>query len=112
MVWALVADTRLVRSADRGDTGQERPLPPQPINVLLALIDDHQGWIAMTGTPTTQCQSQAITLRHTADAGATWQSFDATGIAAVQCKTSFTQLEIGASRNGLPTACFRATSVC
>jgi len=37
VVWVMVADTRLFRSTDRGDTWQERPAPPQLPVALLAL---------------------------------------------------------------------------
>jgi len=43
VVWSLVADTRLFRSTDRGDTWQERPVPPQ-LPVIVSFIDDHEGW--------------------------------------------------------------------
>jgi photosystem II stability/assembly factor-like uncharacterized protein len=88
VIWALVANTRLFRSTDRGDTWQERPLQGQPVNPLVAFVDDHEGWVATVGTPATQCQSQSFALSHTADAGTTWSSLTVTGIAAAQCKNS------------------------
>jgi photosystem II stability/assembly factor-like uncharacterized protein len=90
VIWALVANTRLFRSTDRGDTWQERPLQGQPVNPLVSFIDDHEGWLATVGTPATQCQSQSFALSHTADAGATWSSLTVTGIAAAQCKNTVT----------------------
>jgi photosystem II stability/assembly factor-like uncharacterized protein len=90
VVWALVAGTRLFRSTDRGDTWQERPLPAQPANPLVSFIDDHEGWLATTGSPATQCQSQSIGILHTVDAGVTWQPLNVSGIDAAQCKNSLT----------------------
>jgi photosystem II stability/assembly factor-like uncharacterized protein len=90
VIWALVANTRLFRSTDRGDTWQERPLPPQAANPLFSFIDDHQGWLAATGSPATQCQTQSFALSHTVDAGASWQPVNVTGIAASQCKNNVT----------------------
>ena len=90
VVWALVGGTRLFRSTDHGDTWQERPVPAQVTNPLIAFIDDHEGWLAMSGSPVTPCQSQSIAISHTVDAGATWQALTVTGIAAPQCKSSIT----------------------
>lgn len=91
VIWALVAGTRLFRSTDRGETWQERPLLSGPlVNVIPSLIDDHEGWLAMPGSPATQCQIQGIALWHTADAGTTWERAAASGIADGQCKTGLT----------------------
>lgn len=86
VVWALVAATRLFRSTDRGDTWQERPLPQQRLNSLVSFIDDHEGWVAMSGSPGAQCQSQSVAISHTFDADATWEPVSVSGIAAAQCK--------------------------
>lgn len=88
VLWALVANTRLFRSTDRGDTWQERPLQGQPANPLVSFIDDHEGWVASVGTPAAQCQTQTFALSHTADAGTTWSSV--TVIAPAGCKSTFT----------------------
>jgi photosystem II stability/assembly factor-like uncharacterized protein len=93
VVWVLVAGTRLFRSTDRGDTWQERPLPAQPVNPLISFIDDHEGWLAQTGSPGPQCQSQSISISHTADGGTTWPSLPATGIATSQCKNGITFID-------------------
>ena len=91
VVWAIVAGTRLFRSTDRGDTWQERPLPPQPFNVTTpSFVDDRQGWLAMPGSPATQCQVQAVAVWHTSDAGANWRRLSPTGIADGQCKGPLT----------------------
>lgn len=85
VVWVLVAGTRLFRSSDHGDLWGERPLPPQPRNAQIAFIDDHEGWVAMPGSPATQCQAESLRLWHTADAGATWQRLAAAGVDPAQC---------------------------
>lgn len=90
VVWALVGATRLFRSTDRGDTWQERPLPPQSASIIVSFIDEREGWILRSGSPATQCQSQRIALWHTADTGATWEQVAATGIADGQCKVGLT----------------------
>lgn len=87
VVWAVVGGTRLFRSTDRGDTWQERSLPPQPGNAIPAFVDDHQGWLVIPGSPATQCQMQSVAIWHTLDAGATWQRLSPTGIADGQCKS-------------------------
>src|SRR5258707_4980610 len=74
VVWAFVAGTRLFRSTDRGDTWAERPVPPQPVNGLVTFIDDHECWFASLAQSAQQCNAQLLTLTHTTDAGATWQT--------------------------------------
>src|SRR5256885_4237357 len=87
VVWALVANARLFRSTDRGETWQERPLPAERSNPLVSFVDDHEGWLATRGTPVTaDCQSQSFALAHTADAGAAWTSVVGTGMASAKCK--------------------------
>src|SRR5256885_1417401 len=87
VVWALVANARLFRSTDRGETWQERPLPAERSNPLVSFVDDHEGWFATPGTPVTaDSQSQSSALAHTADAGAAWTSVVGTGMASAKCK--------------------------
>jgi photosystem II stability/assembly factor-like uncharacterized protein len=89
VVWALVANTVLFRSTDRGGTWQRRPLPPsadvQGVSEL-SFLDDRQGWLLQSGSAATQCEVQTTTIWHTSDAGSTWQRVDARGIADSQCK--------------------------
>jgi photosystem II stability/assembly factor-like uncharacterized protein len=93
VVWTVVADTRLFRSTDRGDTWQERPAPPQ-LPVVLSFFDDHEGWALVpqgVGVPPPAggaCTAPSVTLQHTSDAGATWQQLAATGLGAGPCKAS------------------------
>jgi photosystem II stability/assembly factor-like uncharacterized protein len=86
IVWALVAYNYLFRSTDRGGSWEQRPLPPQAVNAEIAFVDEREGWLSLAGSPATQCQAQQTTIWHTADAGATWQSLGASGIADNQCK--------------------------
>src|SRR5437868_3430132 len=87
VVWVLVANTRLFRSTDRGETWQERPLPAERSNPLFSFVDDREGWLVTRGTPVTaDCQSQSFALAHTADAGAAWTSVAGTGMASAKCK--------------------------
>jgi len=85
----LVAGTRLFRSADRGTTWAEKPLPPNfgTANPRISFVDEREGWLAMIGSPATQCQIQRVGLiAHTADGGATWESLTPSGIADGLCK--------------------------
>ena len=102
LVWALVANSRLFRSTDRGDTWQERPAPAQSADKLVSFIDDHEGWLATLGPVGTECQSQSVVaLSHTVDAGGTWSSLNVTGIPPTQCKSTMT---FTSSSNGFITA--------
>lgn len=110
VVWVLVAGTRVFRSTDRGDSWQERSLPSRPAN--LAFIDDHEGWMDTAGSPVTQCNGQRVAIWHTADAGATWEQLNATGIADGQCKgalafTDVTHGFLGAYSTSDPPAIYR-----
>jgi photosystem II stability/assembly factor-like uncharacterized protein len=100
-VWALVANTRLFLSTDRGDTWKEQKPPALTPTTLLSFIDDHEGWLAALGAPTASCQTQSFALSHTADAGATWSPLTVTGIPPAQCKNN---LAFRDATNGLVAA--------
>ena len=86
-VWALMVDQYLYRSTDRGRTWEQRPLPPNlGLPPSISFIDDHEGWLLTTGSPGTQCESEAAAIWHTADAGSTWEQLGSNGIALAQCK--------------------------
>src|SRR5205823_914897 len=81
VVWALVANARLFRSTDRGDTWTERPTPTPLVNPEIAFTSDSEGWMSLAGPAAAQCAQQSIAISHTADAGATWQAITPSGIA-------------------------------
>jgi photosystem II stability/assembly factor-like uncharacterized protein len=85
-VWVLVAGTRLFRSSDRGDTWVERSLPTGLANVEVAFADDKVGLLLSTTSPTTQCQTQTVTIWRTTDGAGTWQQLAPSGIADAMCK--------------------------
>jgi hypothetical protein len=94
VVWTLVADSRLFRSTDRGDTWQERPAPSQ-LPVVVSFIDDHEGWALVpqgtNGVPPPAggaCTAPSVTLQHTLDAGTNWQQLAPTGLGAGPCKAT------------------------
>src|SRR5207237_9772455 len=85
VVWALVAGQRLFRSADRGDTWAERSLPTGLANAEVAFADDKDGFLLSPGSPATECQTQSVTMWHTADGAGSWQQLATTGIADALC---------------------------
>jgi photosystem II stability/assembly factor-like uncharacterized protein len=93
VVWVMVADSRLFRSTDRGDSWQERPAPPQ-LPVALSFVDDHEGWALVpqgVGVPPPAggaCTAPSVTLQRTADAGTSWQQLTPTGLGPGPCKAS------------------------
>jgi photosystem II stability/assembly factor-like uncharacterized protein len=101
VVWALVANSRLFRSSDRGDTWQEQRPPALTPITLLSFIDDHEGWLAPLGSVGAGCGTQSFALSHTADAGATWSALTVSGIPPAQCKNTMTFRD---PTNGLVTA--------
>ena len=89
VVWGLIASILLFRSSDAGSSWEQRPLPPSDrglTNPEISFVDDREGWLLTTGSPATQCQSQAMAIWHTTDAGAMWQLVNASGVAEAQCK--------------------------
>ncbi|MDQ2950818.1 MAG: hypothetical protein M3R54_00990 [Chloroflexota bacterium] len=88
VVWALVANSRLFRSADRGDTWFERTVPSNvPVNSI-AFVNDREGWILAASSAGAQCQVQSVVIYRTSDGAATWQRIDPQGIADSGCKES------------------------
>ena len=96
LVWAFVADSRLFRSTDRGDTWQDRSaaLPGGPTREM-AFVTDNEGWLATFGSAATQCQYQSVGIAHTTDGGAKWDQLvvpgvapapDASGLGGPKCK--------------------------
>jgi len=85
VVWAFVAASRLFRSTDRGETWQERALPPGPAPAL-AFVDDREGFALVPGSPAVQCGGPMGSLSHTVDGGLTWERLSPSGVADAQCK--------------------------
>ena len=87
VVWALVDYSSLYSSADAGSTWVQRPMPTDfGVRPSISFIDDHEGWLLAPGSPTTQCEAAGAQVWHTTDAGKTWRSLPANGIASKQCK--------------------------
>jgi photosystem II stability/assembly factor-like uncharacterized protein len=80
VVWAFVADSRLFRSTDRGDTWQDRSaaLPGYP-NREIEFVSDTDGWLAIFSSAT-QCQNQSVGITHTTDGGAKWDPLTIAGV--------------------------------
>src|SRR6266849_7684184 len=87
VVWALVAGTRLFRSSDRGDTWVERSFPTGLANAEIAFADDTNGLLLSTGSPATQCQTQAASIWKTSDGAASSRQITPTGIVDTICKS-------------------------
>lgn len=89
VVWALVDGQYLERSTDRGNTWDQRPLPANASHGAqsdISFVSDKEGWFTMVGAPVTQGNAQTVSIWHTTDAGTTWQSLRAKGIADSECK--------------------------
>lgn len=80
----------LFRSTDRGDTWQQRPLPPSALRLDgISFVSEREGWVLYLGDPAPQCQAQpaeAVQLWHTTDAGATYERLPVSGITDEGCK--------------------------
>jgi photosystem II stability/assembly factor-like uncharacterized protein len=89
VVWVLIQGL-LFRSTDRGNTWQQRPIPPGNFpRPEISFIDDQQGWLATGGVPETQCNGAGTTVWHTSDGGSTWEQVASVGPGAIayrQCK--------------------------
>lgn len=97
VVWAVIENSYLYRSTDRGSTWQQRPLPPHAgggNGPEIAFVDDHQGWVFYGGVPATQCTFAGAEVWRTTDGGGTWtqvvavdpQQQPASSIGFAQCK--------------------------
>jgi photosystem II stability/assembly factor-like uncharacterized protein len=87
VIWALIGETRLFVSSDRGDTWQERSTPPGLTNMDIAFANDRDGLILNVGVPATDCQTQSVTIWRTSDGAASWQKLAPSGIADALCKS-------------------------
>jgi photosystem II stability/assembly factor-like uncharacterized protein len=88
VVWVYFAQGFLFRSTDRGDTWEQRPVPPIEAGLWpeISFVDAQNGWYSTSGSPETQCNAQQTSIWHTADGGATWQNAGTAGISESQCK--------------------------
>lgn len=92
VVWALVAETHLFVSTDRGETWAERGLPitrgEVPPSFTIAFVNEREGWAMAAGSPATQCQMQGVTLWRTTDGARSWQQVTdfLAGMDPAQCK--------------------------
>jgi photosystem II stability/assembly factor-like uncharacterized protein len=87
VIWALVGETRLFVSSDRGDTWQERSTPPGLTNIDIGFASDRDGLILNVGVAATECQTQSVTIWRTGDGAASWQKLTSSGIADALCKS-------------------------
>lgn len=86
-VWAITGG-RLFRSFDRGETWEERALPPPSSFAAIAFINGREGWILTVGSAASLCQGQQAALYRTTDGAGSWQLIPTRGIADAQCKGS------------------------
>lgn len=87
VVWALVAQSRLFVSSDRGDTWVERTLPLREPGALISFVSEREGWLFSPNA--TPCAWPPVGLWHTTDGATTWQRVDFIGIAPAPCTDSF-----------------------
>jgi photosystem II stability/assembly factor-like uncharacterized protein len=97
VIWASVGGF-LFRSTDRGDSWEQRTLPPAIGGggvPEVSFVDDRQGWFLHPGVPATQCSGAGAEIWRTTDGAATWQRVayvdqqtQGQGLAFSQCKES------------------------
>jgi photosystem II stability/assembly factor-like uncharacterized protein len=85
VVWTVVDDRYLYRSTDRGATWEQRPVPPSQLPLPeVSFVSDTEGWLNTGGSQ--GCNSEAVSIWHTTDAGTTWQKLGSMGVSDVMCK--------------------------
>jgi photosystem II stability/assembly factor-like uncharacterized protein len=92
VVWAWVPPGRLYRSTDRGNTWEERALPPiQAVgNPDFSFLNAQEGWFLIGGAEQPQCFEGRAQIWHTTDGAATWQR-----VAVEMWTLSFTSDSVG-----------------
>jgi photosystem II stability/assembly factor-like uncharacterized protein len=97
VVWALVANSALFRSTDKGNAWEQRSLPAGIGGGLLeaSFVDDRQGWLLHPGVAASQCSGAGAEIWRTTDGAMTWQRVanvdqqnQASGLGFSQCKES------------------------
>jgi len=92
VVWASLAGFELSRSTDRGNTWEQRRLPPAAGDASMmgevSFLDARQGWYSRgTLAPwTTACGGEAVEIWHTSDGAATWSRQSPGAIVAGACE--------------------------
>jgi photosystem II stability/assembly factor-like uncharacterized protein len=85
-IWAIAAGSRLFRSFDRGETWEQRALPPPSSFAAIAFINGREGWILTVGSAASLCQGQQTALYRTTDGAGSWRLIPTRGISDAQCK--------------------------
>lgn len=117
VVWAFVGGIALFLSRDRGDTWDERPLPPGGKVDSMSFVSEREGWILQAGSAATGCMAQSAVIWHTADGGSSYQGLPQdtvppgiavpAGVAAARCKSAIAFTD---ARQGFLTTWGRDTS--
>jgi photosystem II stability/assembly factor-like uncharacterized protein len=97
VVWALIANSALFRSTDKGNAWEQRSLPAAIGGGLLeaSFVDDRKGWLLHPGVAASQCSDAGAEIWRTTDGAMTWQRVanvdqqnQASGLGFSQCKES------------------------
>jgi photosystem II stability/assembly factor-like uncharacterized protein len=76
VVWALVANSALFRSTDKGNAWEQRSLPAAIGGGGLpevSFVDDRLGWLLHPAVAASQCSGQGAEIWRTTDGAGTWQ---------------------------------------
>jgi photosystem II stability/assembly factor-like uncharacterized protein len=99
VAWIIVGQAALFVSVDRSLTWKQRLLPPAAdlAGATITFVNDREGWLVTTGSVTSQCASQSVTIWHTADGASTWHQLSSLGMSSERCKSglSFTDSKHG-----------------
>lgn len=79
----------LYRSTDRGETWEQRPLPPAGQFPAIALVSDREGWVQELGPFGLNCATAVARFWHTTDAGASYEPIPPAGLPDRRCKSGF-----------------------
>lgn len=95
VLWITVGAAVLFRSSDRGETWQQRGLPPSGLRLEgTTFVSDREGWVAYYGAVAGgPCRIQPVLLWHTSDAGATYEALPANGVPDEGCKGNVSFLD-------------------
>lgn len=92
VVWVLVGGEILFRSIDRGESWDQRGLPPAGDPFMISFLSDREGWVTTIGSTGGACPDNYGIWR-TTDGGANYQQVESDGLTGNACTGALTLVD-------------------